>query len=72
MLGELRAGVAGPAPPRDASRWNSVHSAEMAGEGVGVTSRPEEAEEGALVEVVHPVMRTTTKKRAALGITDPS
>ena len=73
MLGELRAGVGGPAPPRERSRWYSVHSAEMAGDGVAVTGGPEDAEEGALVEVVHPEMRTATAKRkAALGITDPS
>jgi hypothetical protein len=43
----------------------------MGGEGVGVISRPEDDEEGALVEVAH-AARTTTTTRAALRITDPS
>ncbi len=71
MLGELRGGVAGPEPPRDASRWYSVHSAEIGGEGVGVASRTDEAGEGPLVEAVQPVMRTATSN-AALGIKAPS
>jgi hypothetical protein len=70
MLGELRGGVAGPSPPRDASRWYSVHSVEMAGEGVGVASRTDEAN-GPLLDAVQPVMRTATSN-AALGIKAPS
>ncbi|HSP09771.1 MAG TPA: hypothetical protein VLU92_09285 [Candidatus Dormibacteraeota bacterium] len=70
-LGELSAGDDGPVPLRDASRWYSVHSAEMGGDGTGVAGLPDGAGDGVAVEAVQPAMRTATRMRV-LGIKDPS
>ena len=68
IFGEDSAGSAGPAPDRPASRWYSVHSDEIGGDGVGVTRTPDAAPDEVEPEAHATVASRTTKAVAALRI----
>src|SRR5437899_12001766 len=57
--GPASAGSAGPTPDRPASRWYSVHSAEIGGDGVGV-ERGRDA-----VDEFEPVLHATKTRHRA-------